>query len=68
MARRYTKVTVWMIADINIGTGLLIRDDVTNLITGMQAIEAGEVEVEVEVHGDVKVNTNGYAIPWVGPR
>jgi hypothetical protein len=65
MARKYVRVIVEMIADMVPGTGQLIKDDVAQLIHGMEALDAGEVSVTVEAHGEVQVNQHGYAVSWV---
>lgn len=66
MARRYIRVVIEMIAEAGIEDREVIetvfRDDV---IAKEDFLEPGEVNVKVEIHGEVVVRDNGYAIPWV---
>lgn len=69
MARKYVQVRIQMIADMTPGTGQLIQDDITELLLGMDAIEAGEVAVEVIAREEVRLlpKRKGDKLPYADP-
>ena len=63
MARKYVTVTVRMYAEIT-GRGeeiTIVKEALTGMVQGIEAIDAGEVDVEVQVHGGERVNSQGFA-------
>jgi hypothetical protein len=64
--RHYVHVQCWMIIDTGTYPPQLIQNAVHDLFDDM---EAGERYIEVDVHGPVEINANGFAVPWVSqPR